>query len=191
MLDRRRTLLRASCAVVRPRCNPTRLTTLCGGGMAAIFGDSVYYEHAPTLEKYHQLLAVGSSTLHSAYLKEDFTERFTSIEHEWYARLWARRRRAGSGGHEGVCAPHSGACAFAAQAPVPARASDETVYHRVLRNITTISTTVVLGRGGHLAYRGRLFVENSYQPFSQPTPQGQDRPDAQESLAGVPMRYAP
>jgi hypothetical protein len=168
---------------------PYTLDDIVWGGIALRLSDPLHAQHLPALQRYHNLLATGSTELHRAYLNEDFRPDFTPLEREWYARLSEMLDFI-----DHLPFDHSEAdtadylrraqeiAQLAAQSSAPAHLGEEVIYHLVLREVTAIATHVFIGHH-HPAYGGRLLAESPYCMFSQPKGYGPEDPDVRESLA--------
>ena len=163
------------------------LDAVVWGGMVTELSDSVYYEHLPTLRTYRALLADGSPTLHRLYLNHDFGPYFTPVECAWHTSL---QRALDVVTPFPVDAPASAAAQYtrlkrriarlAEQSPPPARFGDETIYHFILRQVTTIVTTVRLDRPSFQPEG--VWLDGEYRLIPPPGWTFRTVPDVRESL---------
>jgi hypothetical protein len=157
-------------------------------GIIMALTDSVFYEHLPTLREYRALLAVGSPEIRRAYLNFDFSPDFTPEERAWLGKLNDLLDFLG-----GFPFPDRDAALqeyerrveeikqSMLQSPPPKRLGDETIYHLILREVSTILINVNLRysllRSTHLVPRAPY---SSFPP--QPDEGRDDTPDISGDL---------
>lgn len=164
-------------------CGSFSIAEIVWGGFIDWLTDSLFYEDPLTLHKYRSLLAAGSHEIYRTYLNYDFALVFTPEERIWLSQLNDMLDFLGG-------FPFSDMDAALLeykrrveeikqsmqQSPTPERLEDETIYHLILRDASTILINVNLRysllRSTHLVPR---IPYNSYPP--QPDEGHDDMPD--------------
>lgn len=167
-------------------CRTFTLNNVVWGRFISALMDSYFYEDAPTLRKYRSLLAAGSHEIYRKYLNHDFAWVFTPEEHVWLGLLHGMLDFL-----SGFPFPDRDAAVqeykrrveeikqSMLQSPPPPRLEDETIYHLILREVSTILVNVnllySLLRSTHLVPR---------TPYSSIGPQPYDGRDDTPDVSG-------
>jgi hypothetical protein len=172
------------------RCkNACRGFTLDGvvwGGCISALTDSDFYTHLPRLREYRSLLAAGSHEIYRTYLNFDFAWVFTPEERAWLGTLndmldflvgfpFSDRDAALQEYERRVEEIKQSML----QSPPPERLEDETIYHLILREVSTILISVDLP---YSLLRARHLVPRV--PYSSFPPQPDEGRDDTPDISG-------
>lgn len=169
------------------RCYAARrfvtLDEVVWGGVIMALTDSEYSTHRPTLQHYRSLLREGSPEIHRGYLNFDFRSAFTPEEGIWFGKL--NNLLAFFGGfpfpdtaeaHQEYEQRKEEIKQSMLQSPPPKRLEDETIYHLILREASTILINVNLQYA--LLRSMHLVPQAPYSSFPpQPDKGRDDTPD--------------
>jgi hypothetical protein len=151
------------------------------GGFISALTDSVFYENPATLCEYRSLLAAGSHEIYRTYLNDDFEWVFTPQERAWLGMLHAmldflggfpfadQERDATLGEYERRAEKIKQSML---QSPPPERLEDETIYHLILRDVSTILINVDLYFS--LLHSTHLVPRTPYSSFAPQPDEGRD-----------------
>ncbi len=177
-------------------CRFFTLDDVVWGGMIHALTDSVCYDHPPTLRAYRSLLAGGSREISRHYLNYDFAWVFTPEERAWLDTLHGMLDFL-----SGYPFPDTDAAIQAykrrveeiqrlmLQSPPPQRLEDETIYHLILRDVSTILINIDLR---YSLLRSTHLVPETPYASSPPQPnEGRDTtPDVSGTWTGHAARCA-